>query len=218
MKVLIADDDRFSRSGMRKMLESCEYKVLEAGDGAEALRIFIAEKPDIVVTDWMMPKIDGVELVRKIRAFDETRYCYVVMVTAKNRKEDMLKSMDAGVDDFLSKPFHREELRVRLRAGERILSLHQALGERITELEEARKNIKTLQGFLPICAYCKKVRSDGDYWQKIEEYMSEASEDLVLSHSICPECYEKHVKKMEEKYYSNARAGMQKEQMPEPSG
>ena len=141
MKILIADDDRFSRSSMRKMLESCDYKVLEAGDGEEALRIFIGEKPDIVVTDWMMPKIDGVELVRKIRAFDETRYCYVVMVTAKNESEDLVTGFAAGANDYVTKPFANQELLVRVRN-------HLRLSHALTERKQAELELRQAKNYL----------------------------------------------------------------------
>ncbi len=197
MNVLLIEDDRFSRQSLGTMLEQIGYSVRSVGTGTDGMREFVREKPDLVIVDWLLPEIDGIELIRRIRAGESNDYTYIVMVTAKNRKEDMLVAMEAGVDDFLSKPFHREELKMRLRNGERILSLQRTLEGRIRELEEANLHVQTLQGFLPICAYCKSVRNDSDFWEHIEHYIAERAEQLFFSHSICPTCYDTHVKPME---------------------
>jgi phosphoserine phosphatase RsbU/P len=200
MKVLLVEDDRFSRKVLQAMLERFQCEVTAVDCGTEALREFVRNKPDLVLTDWLMPGLDGLSLCRRIREYEDDDYTFVVMVSAKNRKEDVLEAMEAGVDDFLAKPFHREELRLRLRNAERLLNLQRSLAKRITELEDATAHVERLQGFLPICAYCKKVRNDGDFWQQIEHYIAERAEQLFFSHSICPSCYEEHVKPMVEQH------------------
>ncbi|MBI5058274.1 response regulator [candidate division KSB1 bacterium] len=201
MYVLLVEDDRFSRKVLQAMLERFGCEVTAVANGADALREFVRQKPDLVLTDWLMPELDGITLCKRIREYEDGEYTFVVMVSAKNRKEDVLEAMEAGVDDFLAKPFHREELRLRLRNAERILNLQHSLAKRISELEEATAHVERLQGFLPICAYCKNVRNDGDFWQQIEHYIAERAEQLFFSHSICPQCYEKHVKPMEDRLY-----------------
>jgi CheY-like chemotaxis protein len=202
MNVMIVEDDRYSRETLCQILELFGHSAVAAMNGREALRLFVKQKPDIIITDWLMPETDGIELCKRIRHDEEEDYTFIVMVSAKNRKEDMVQAMEAGVDDFMSKPFHREELRLRLTNAERILTLQRSLNSRIRDLEAAKAEVAQLQGFLPICAYCKNVRNDSDFWQGIEHYLGERSDQLIFSHCICPACQEKHVKPMEQKFYA----------------
>jgi DNA-binding response OmpR family regulator len=199
MKVLIADDEKIARMTMQKMLESFGYEVFSAGDGTEALTLFLKHQPNFIVTDWMMPKMSGITLVKTIRAFAENVYTYIIMISAREDKSDLMEGMQAGVDEFLTKPVDRDQLRARMRVGRRIMTLQETLRQRIKEVEEANKHVKKLQGLLPICAYCKNVRNESDLWQKVESYIHEHELDVEFSHSICPDCYEKYVKPMEEK-------------------
>src|SRR5438105_4818844 len=100
--------------------------------------------------------------------------------------------LGAGADDYIVKPFEREELRARVQVGFRMLALQAALADRVRELEEALTRVKQLQGLLPICSYCKKVRDDRNYWQQVETYI-EGHSDAQFTHGICPECREKYV-------------------------
>jgi two-component system, NtrC family, sensor kinase len=133
MHVLIAEDDSVSRRLLRGHLERWGHQVTEARDGAEAWETFLRGESivpggfRIVVIDWMMPLMDGLELVQRIRSRHVPRYTYLLMLTAKNQKDDVVTGMDAGADDYLTKPFDKEELRARLQAGQRILDLQSAL-------------------------------------------------------------------------------------------
>jgi hypothetical protein len=93
----------------------------------------------------------------------------------------------------VTKPFNREELRARVQGGARVVELQRSLAERVEELEQALARVKQLQGLLPICSYCKKIRDDRNYWQQVEAYIGEHSE-AVFSHGICPDCFDKFVK------------------------
>ena len=106
--------------------------------------------------------------------------------------QDVVKGLEAGADDYMIKPFDAEELRARVRVGFRVLDLQEKLTHRVDELEQALGQIKQLQGLLPICSYCKKIRDDGNYWQQVEEYIGSHSE-VKFSHGICPACYEKEM-------------------------
>ena len=141
MKVLIADDDAVSRRLLQSYLQKWGYDVTAAQNGAEAWQLFEADRFPVVITDWMMPELDGVELVRRIRAGAAGRpgYVYTILLTAKSQKEDLVEGMEAGADDFLTKPFDRDELRVRLRAGERIILLEQSLRDARVALIQAEK-------------------------------------------------------------------------------
>ncbi len=128
MRVLVADDDPGSRIAVRRILEREGYEVLEAADGHEAWRIVsAAEHPRLVILDWMMPGIDGVEICRKLRALEREPYVYTVLLTARSSRDDVLDAFDNGADDYLVKPVDAAELVSRLRAGRRILELQEEL-------------------------------------------------------------------------------------------
>ena len=129
MKVLIVDDDPVSLKLLRNYLEKWGYQVAHAQDGAAAWELFQTDDFPLVIADWMMPEMDGVELVRHIRAREQPGFVYCILLTARSHKEDLVEGMDAGADDFLSKPFDRDELRVRLREGERIVTLERAAAQ-----------------------------------------------------------------------------------------
>ena len=117
----------------------------------------------------------------------------MVLLTARSSKADLVEGLEGGADDYVVKPFDREELRVRIQVGVRFVELQLNLAQRLHELQEALSQVKQLQGLLPICAYCKKIRDDNNYWQQIEVYVSEHSE-AQFTHGVCPECYQKIVK------------------------
>ena len=191
MKVLIAEDDAVSRRILEKCVSKWGYEVLLAEDGLQAWEI-IQGTLDIGVSilDWMMPGLDGTELCRRIRLLGARRYTYVIMLTAKVQHEDLLAGLSAGADDYLTKPFDHYELRLRLVNGERIVRLEGSLAAKIEELQHALRHVDRLQGMLPICMDCKKVRDDGDYWQHIDHYLIENT-DADITHSLCPECLAK---------------------------
>jgi sigma-B regulation protein RsbU (phosphoserine phosphatase) len=139
MKVLIADDEAISRRLLQNYLERWGHEVVVAQNGAEAWDLFEAGDFPIVISDWMMPEMDGPELVRRIRASKHAGYVYLILLTAKAQKEDIVEGMEAGADDFVTKPFDRDELRVRLRAGQRIIELEAALRASLEQLAQARK-------------------------------------------------------------------------------
>jgi DNA-binding response OmpR family regulator len=141
----------------------------------------------------MMPGMDGIELCHRVRSAFTATPPYLILLTAKGRREDIVIGLQAGANDYVTKPFDREELRARMQVGLRMIELQQSLADRVKALEEALTRVKQLQGLLPICSYCKKIRDDQNYWQQVESYISEHSE-AQFSHSICPDCYERLVK------------------------
>ena len=194
MKILIAEDDIFTNRMLQKFLVDLGYDITAAFDGHQAWEVFCRDEVHFVITDWMMPVMSGIDLVEKIRKRDETAYCYIIILTAKNGKDAIVEGISAGADDYIVKPFDKEELAVRVRAGQHIIELQQQLNETneeqkklIIELEEALSRIKKLSGCLPICMSCKKIRDDEGYWQAVEIYIHNHS-DAKFSHGICPEC------------------------------
>jgi phosphoserine phosphatase RsbU/P len=199
VKVLVADDDVVTRRLLETTLRSWEYEVSSATDGAEALRILEdAAHPDIALLDWQMPERDGPEICRIIRARPQTLPIYLILLTTLGGRQNIVQGLQAGADDYITKPFDREELRARLGVGRRIVELQRSLTERVQQLEDALASVKQLQGLVPICSYCKKIRNDRNYWQRLESYLSDHSE-AQFSHGICPECLEKLMKPEPEK-------------------
>jgi sigma-B regulation protein RsbU (phosphoserine phosphatase) len=141
MKILIAEDELVSRRILASRLEKWGHQVTTAMDGREAWDLFKEMEFSIVITDWMMPGIDGVELIRRIRSSKTAGYVYTILITAKQQKKDLLEAMGAGSDDFITKPFDKDELHVRLRAGERVIELEQNLARRNRDLNVANERM-----------------------------------------------------------------------------
>ena len=194
MRVLIADDEATSRHLIQATLRGWGFEVLVAMDGVEALRVLEGSNPpEIALLDWMMPGVDGLEVCRHMRAAIPNAPTYIILVTARGGLANVVQGLEAGADDYITKPFDPRELRARLHAGARIVQLQQALVDRFHELEDALMRVKQLQGLLPICSYCKKIRNDRNYWEQVDAYVASHSE-AQFSHGVCPDCYEMHLK------------------------
>ena len=176
MKILVAEDDAVSRLILEKTLQGWGHSVTTCDNGQAAWALYRSGEFRVVISDWMMPEMDGPELCQKIRSLKRSDYTYVILLTAKTGKENFLEGMEAGADDYLTKPFDADELKVRLSVAERILSL--------------QADVQTLRGILPVCAWCHKFRDDERLWKTAEEYLKSHTE-IDFSHSICPECVEK---------------------------
>ncbi|MEP6706770.1 MAG: response regulator [Pyrinomonadaceae bacterium] len=199
MKILIAEDDPVSRRILEATLVNWGYEVSVNLDGRQAWEALQREDaPTLAILDIMMPGMDGLEICRKVRQLPNATPPYLILLSAMSGKEQVVRGIRAGANDYLTKPFHREELRVRVGVGMQMLTLEKALAERVAELEAALSQVKQLQGILPICSYCKKVRDDQNYWQKVENYISDHA-DVQFSHGICPDCYEHVIREFEEK-------------------
>ena len=197
MRILIADDDAISRVLLEAWLADWGYDAVAVDDGEAAWRALQPQDaPRIAILDWMMPTMTGPEVCRALRAEAPTRPSYVILVTSRNRPEDIIDGLEAGADDYLCKGFNPQELRARIQVGERVLKLQSDLATRVAELETALAQVQQLQGLIPICAYCKKVRDDQDYWQQVEIYIMHRSQ-AQFSHGICPECYEQVLRELE---------------------
>lgn len=148
MRVLVVDDDQVTREIIAHYLRTLGYEVIACADGREAWQIIETEEISLVVTDWIMPRMDGIELCRKIRRTQLGRYIYTIIVTARHEQQDLIHGMNAGADDFLVKPVTREILRACIRAGERILALEQRLEERNRKLTESRDRLQQAYGMM----------------------------------------------------------------------
>ena len=183
MRILIADDDRVTTTMLGRRLEDWGFEVVVAHDGAAAWASIVgAEPPALAIVDWMMPVLDGVELCRRIRAASLRSPVYVILLTARTSRQDLVAGLEAGADDYLTKPFDPDELRARIHVGQRTLRLI--------------ANIRQLTGLLPICSYCKRIRSDEDYWEQVESYITEHT-GAQFSHGICPPCLAKVMEELD---------------------
>jgi DNA-binding response OmpR family regulator len=194
MKLLIAEDDPISRRVLEATLTKWGYEVVVTSDGVQAWEALQQEDaPRLAILDWMMPQLDGLQLCERARVNPATQSLYIILLTARGGKEDIAAGLEAGASDYVTKPFDAQELRARVRVGFRMIDLQQALADRVQELEAALAQVYELQGILPICSYCKNIRTGEQYWEQVEAYISQYS-SARFSHSICPDCYEKVVK------------------------
>ena len=174
MKILIAEDEPVAAKILQRALESFGHQVILTSDGREAWETFDRDPVRLVVSDWLMPGLDGLEFCKNIRARPKTPYTYFILLTSQEtRPENYDLATDAGVDDFLTKPIDRPTIRMRLRVAERIMRF-------TTEIHQ-------LKDLIPICAYCRKIRNDGNYWQQVEVYINEQT-GSNFTHGICPTC------------------------------
>lgn len=181
MKVLTVEDDAVSHLVLEAALRALGHEIVVAADGQEAWRILSATPISLVVSDWRMPGMDGLELCRRIR-MRRGDYVYFILLSQQSASdENHQAALEAGVDDFLSKPFNVRDLRMRLHVAERILNF--------------ATQVRQLEAIVPICGYCKKVRSDQRYWQELESYI-QSKTGSAFSHGICPDCYASRVMPM----------------------
>lgn len=178
VSVLVVDDDPVARAQLSALVRAAGYQVSLAEHGREAWDALQLARIPIVISDWYMPEMDGPELCRRIRARRDQPYVYFILVTGSGGREQYLAGMRAGADDFITKPVDADQLCARLTVAERILGV--------------RRELQQLEGLLPICAYCKRIRDDQENWSSLEGYIEKRSE-AQFSHGICPECYAKHV-------------------------
>jgi sigma-B regulation protein RsbU (phosphoserine phosphatase) len=177
LNILAVEDDILARKIICRSLRRLGHEVIEAADGEEAWTHLQAGDVRVVVCDWMMPRLDGLELCRRIRARMGTEYVYFILLTGNSASDDNQRAAaEAGVDDFLTKPLDPQEMWMRLRVAERILRF--------------ATQVSQLETFLPICSYCKKIRDDKNYWQQIESYINKRT-GTDFSHSVCPDCYQR---------------------------
>lgn len=203
-KILIADDDQIGRKMLEAVLVRAGHEVIVTGDGDEAWGVLQrTATPLLAILDWNMPGIDGPSLCRRIRQLLAARQLYVVLLTARTGRESVIQGLEAGAHDYITKPFDPDEMQARLRVGLRVLGLQQTLAERVEELELALANVKRLEGLLPMCCYCKSIRKDQDYWQRVEHYLCDHAE-VAFSHGICPDCYKSVVEPQLSAFVPNA--------------
>ena len=192
MKILIAEDDAVASSVLELTLERMGYELVVTRSGTEAWEAFDREPVRVVVSDWMMPGIDGLEFCRKVRARSQTPYTYFILLTALTTSpENYNLATKAGVDDFLTKPVDRSAIQLRLRVADRILWF--------------TKEVRQLKRLIPICSCCRKINTGEKFWQQFETYIEQQT-GSEFSHGLCPQCMEVEMAKL------NAESALSKTQ------
>ena len=193
MRVLVAEDDGPSRRMLVYQLGLWGHEPVAAEDGAAASKILETEgAPPLVLLDWNMPLLQGIEICHRLaeraqlrRRASDPPPPYVILVTGRSDRADIVAGLEAGADDYVVKPFDRDELEARVRVGARTASIREELAGRVRALEEARATVQQLQGLLPICAWCKRIDGGRGEWQDLERYVATHA---ALTHGICPDC------------------------------
>ena len=201
MRILVAEDDAVTRKLLESTLGRLRFEVIAVADGNAAWNALETLKgkdaPELAVLDWMMPGLEGIQILRRLRTTPGFELLYVILLTSRTDKEDVAYGLAAGANDYIAKPFDPSELEARIRVGERMVKLQRSLAARVAELEVALAHVQRLQGLLPICSYCKKVRNETNYWEQVDSYLTSHS-DVQLTHGICPTCMETMMKQLDE--------------------
>lgn len=186
-RIMVVDDSANERKALAMALKEFSTDIMLAKSAETAEALLGKTLPDLILLDVVMPGKDGFEFCRDIKSQKRTRDIPVIFLTGLGRSENIVKGFDVGGDDYLLKPIAKEELMVRVRNHLKIFNLQKSLKKKNHDLGQALKQIKTLEGLLPICSDCKKIRDEKGRWRVMERYIQTHSK-AKFSHGICPEC------------------------------
>jgi sigma-B regulation protein RsbU (phosphoserine phosphatase) len=189
VKILIAEDEFTTRMIVQVCLESLGYRVEGVTNGTEAWEILKeSDAPHIAILDWEMPEIDGVEVCRRVKEMEIENPPYIILLTARDSKTDIVKGFDAGADDYMTKPFNDNELRARVRVAERLVRTQSSLSESVAELRDALNQLEMQEGRVATCESCHKIFSNDDgEWHSFQEIVEDAADSRFI-HTSCPVC------------------------------
>jgi DNA-binding response OmpR family regulator len=198
-RVLIVDDEPVNIQILEMALRKT-YEIITAENGYDAIRQVKETIPDLILLDVMLPDIDGFDVCKVIKADDMFADIPVLFLTAMDTKIGQMSGLETGGIDYLTKPVDLDLLKLRMKnhidlkmRNETIKEQRDLLAHKNNELEEALSRVKQLEGIIPICMYCKKIRDDHNSWQQLEAYITEHSE-AMFSHGLCPHCAEEQMK------------------------
>jgi PleD family two-component response regulator len=189
VKILIAEDEFTTRLMVQVSLENWGYRVISVTDGTEALTAMASpDPPQIAILDWEMPSMDGVEVCRRLKETELEEAPYVLMLTARDSKTDVVKGFDAGADDYITKPFNENELRARVRVAERLVRTQRSLTQSVAELKEALNQVEMLEGRIEICGKCNAILNpiDGE-WHSVRDVLEKGADARIVA-AFCPSC------------------------------
>ena len=188
-KVLLLDDDPGMLGKLEAMLDQWGFRTVTASDADKAFDILVHdEEINVAVVDYMLQGMNGFELCRKIRSKLHSSTLHILILTAKSGKAQIVEGLGAGADDFLSKPFHPDELRSRLLAGARSAKVQAELRRQLGQFETALRLLGQALQFVPRCESCRKVRDLDGNWHKLKVSINFGEEDAKRHHFLCPEC------------------------------
>ena len=168
MKVLIAEDGGVARKILETNLKKWGYEVLATQNGSQAWdELSKKDAPNLAILDWLMPDLTGPEICKKVRDIEADKYTYIILVTARGQKDDIFEGFAAGADDYLTKPYDKQELFWRLKVGERILRLQGSLKKKTNKIEEVINDFKLIQSMIPACKECERSRDIENFLDKL---------------------------------------------------
>jgi phosphoserine phosphatase RsbU/P len=177
MRILIADDDAIIRALLSAALQAQGHDVVACDSGLQAWTVLRHSPFPVLITDWSMPDMDGIQLTEAVRKTPRASYTYVIMLTGHGSREDYLTGVRAGVDAFLVKPLDTAMLEAQL-----------SIAARVSGLQD---HTKRLESIMTMCSYCKRVRAENE-WVNMEQYIAEEFKTLP-SHTFCPSCFAEKV-------------------------
>jgi PleD family two-component response regulator len=192
-EILIVDDTPENLQLLSVMLVSRGHKVRLSPNGKLALLNTQNSPPDLILLDINMPDMNGFEVCERLKSDPHTRDIPIIFISALDRAADKVEAFRLGGVDYITKPFNVREVLARVTTHLKLRRLQTQLTARVHELEIALAQVNQLEGLLPICSYCQRVRDDQDYWQRVETYISDRT-DASFSHGICPDCYDTKVR------------------------
>ncbi len=189
MKILIAEDEFTTRMMVQVCLENWGYRVDSVTNGDEAwAKLQKTDAPHIAILDWEMPGIDGVEVCRRVKEMEVENPPYIILLTSRDSKLDIVRGFDAGADDYMTKPFNDDELRARTRVAERLVRTQSSLSESVAELRAALNQLEMLESEVAVCGTCRKIfnRYDGE-WYSFEDLLKYRNNPHFIF-DTCPQC------------------------------
>lgn len=193
-RILIVDDEPINIQVLVKAL-CVTYETSTAEDGFDAIRQVKETNPDLILLDVMMPDLNGFDVCKIIKSDETFADIPIIFLTALDSQDDQLQGLELGGIDYLTKPVNLELLKLRVRNHLELKRRNELIKEQRDLLETALARVKQLEGIIPICAYCKRIRDDQNLWHQLEKYISDHSEAL-FSHGVCPSCAEKQMKEI----------------------
>jgi sigma-B regulation protein RsbU (phosphoserine phosphatase) len=194
VKVLVVEDDAFFSRVLQKRLAAEGFEVQAAADGREGMKLIVDFEPDLVISDWMMPQVDGLELCQSVKTGLGVAAPYFILLTAKGELNDRLLGLQTGADDYLVKPCDQSELMARVKAGVRIVQLSRDLRQRIEELKAANAELEAVRATsplalrqLPMCSVCHKVRDANGEWHTLDEFLLAKGSGAFVD-GVCGTC------------------------------
>jgi DNA-binding response OmpR family regulator len=189
VKILIAEDEFTTRMMVQVCLENWGYRVESVTNGEEAwAKLQKPDAPHIAILDWEMPGLDGVEVCRRVKEMEVENPPYIILLTSRDSKMDIVRGFDAGADDYMTKPFNDDELRARTRVAERLVRTQSSLSESVAELRAALNQLEMLECGVEICGSCRKIhnRYDGE-WYSFDDLLKNRN-DPHFAIGTCPRC------------------------------